>query len=49
MAIKSGRLGNVKMGVDVATASNLISINNWTLSLDTEKQEVTCSMGPRLA
>jgi hypothetical protein len=42
MAIKSGRLGNVKMGVDAATAADLISINNWTLSLETEKVEVTC-------
>jgi hypothetical protein len=42
MAIKSGRSGQVKMGVDTATATAVISLNNWTLSLATEMIEVTC-------
>jgi len=42
MAIKSGRYGQVKMGVDSATATAVASLNNWTLSLATDMIEVTC-------
>jgi hypothetical protein len=42
MAIKSGRQGQVKMGVDELTAVAVASLNNWTLSLATEMIEVTC-------
>ena len=42
MAIKSGRLGNVKMGADSAMVANLISSINWTLARETAKIEVTC-------
>lgn len=40
--IKSGKWGQVKMGVDVATATILASLNNWQLSLATERTDVTC-------
>jgi hypothetical protein len=42
MSIKSGRYGQVKMGVDEATAVVVVSLNNWTISLATERIEVTC-------
>jgi len=42
MAIKSGRYGQVKMGVDEATSAVVASLNNWTLSLATDMIEVTC-------
>jgi len=42
MAIKSGRQGQVKLGVDEATATAVASLHNWTLSLATEMIEVTC-------
>jgi hypothetical protein len=42
MAIKSGRDGQVKMGVDDATAVEVISLNGWTLSMATDKTDVTC-------
>ena len=40
--IKSGRTGQVKMGADVATSAIVASLNNWTLSLATERIDVTC-------
>jgi hypothetical protein len=42
MAIKSGKFGTVKMGVDAMTAVDVISLNNWKISLATERQDVTC-------
>jgi hypothetical protein len=42
MAIKAGRDGQVKMGVDDATAVTVISLNKFTISLATDKIEVTC-------
>jgi len=40
--IKSGRYGEVKMGADTATAVVVVSLNNWTLSLKTDRIDVTC-------
>jgi hypothetical protein len=40
--IKSGRYGEVKMGVDMATSAVVLSLNTWKLSLKTDKIDVTC-------
>jgi len=40
--IKAGRFGDVKLGVDDATAVTVVSLNKWKLSLATDKIDVTC-------
>ena len=43
MAIKSGRNGDVKWDpTGAAAGTTILSLNNWKLSLKTEKIDVTC-------
>lgn len=39
--VKSGRFGQVKMGVDSATAVEVASLNTWKISLKTDQIDVT--------
>lgn len=40
--IVSGKFGQVKLGADTATAVIVASLNNFQISLATERQDVTC-------